>query len=207
MCVRGLQASTPLPSAPRSVPLPQTPQRLTQAAESIAWPHPGSYKPSGGEAASPTTRSSRGSGEEGGGAGWGEAGALCAEVCVRAQLLQSCPDSVQVHGLQPARLLCPWDSPGKNNGVGSHALLQRIFNPGTEPRSPTSPALTGRFFTTSTTGVQGGMWPQSQGPRPSLGWGVSSLMSSSESDSLGSTAHLRNEQVKRADVLGSFWLH
>ena len=26
-----------------------------------------------------------------------------------------------------ARLLCPWDSPGKNTGVGSHFLLQRIF--------------------------------------------------------------------------------
>ena len=30
-------------------------------------------------------------------------------------------------GLQPARLLCPWDSPGKNTGVGCHALLQRLF--------------------------------------------------------------------------------
>ena len=30
-------------------------------------------------------------------------------------------------GLQPARLLCPWNSPGKNTGVGSHALLQRLF--------------------------------------------------------------------------------
>ena len=27
-------------------------------------------------------------------------------------------DSVQPHGLQPTRLLCPWDSPGKNTGVG-----------------------------------------------------------------------------------------
>ena len=30
-------------------------------------------------------------------------------------------------GLQPARLLCPWDSPGKNIGVGCHALLLGIF--------------------------------------------------------------------------------
>ena len=31
-------------------------------------------------------------------------------------------------GLQkPARLLCPWDSPGKNTGVDCHALLQGIF--------------------------------------------------------------------------------
>ena len=44
-------------------------------------------------------------------------------------------DSLWPHGLYPARLLCPWDSPGKNTGVGSHSLLQGIFltqelNPG-----------------------------------------------------------------------------
>ena len=33
----------------------------------------------------------------------------------------------QPHGLQPARLLCPWDSPGKNTGVGCHSLLQGSF--------------------------------------------------------------------------------
>ena len=31
------------------------------------------------------------------------------------------------HGLYPARLLCPWGSPGKNTGVGCHFLLQGIF--------------------------------------------------------------------------------
>ena len=36
-------------------------------------------------------------------------------------------DSLQPHGLQPARLLCLWASPGKNTGVGCHALLQGIF--------------------------------------------------------------------------------
>ena len=36
-------------------------------------------------------------------------------------------DSLQPHGLQPARLLCPWDSPGKNTAVGCHAVLQGIF--------------------------------------------------------------------------------
>ena len=30
-------------------------------------------------------------------------------------------------GLQPPRLLCPWDSPGKNPGVSCHVLLQEIF--------------------------------------------------------------------------------
>ena len=33
-------------------------------------------------------------------------------------------DSLQVHGLQPAKLLCPWNSPGKNTGVGCYFLLQ-----------------------------------------------------------------------------------
>ena len=29
--------------------------------------------------------------------------------------------------MEPTRLLCPWDSPGKNTGVGCHVLLQGIF--------------------------------------------------------------------------------
>ena len=33
-------------------------------------------------------------------------------------------NSVRPHGLQPTRLLRPWDSPGKNTGVGCHFLLQ-----------------------------------------------------------------------------------
>ena len=33
-------------------------------------------------------------------------------------------NSVQPHGWQPTRLPCPWDSPGKNTGVGCHFLLQ-----------------------------------------------------------------------------------
>ena len=36
-------------------------------------------------------------------------------------------DSLQPHGLYPARLFCPWNSPGKNTGVGCHSLLQGIF--------------------------------------------------------------------------------
>ena len=36
-------------------------------------------------------------------------------------------DSLQPHGLQPPRLLCPWDFPGKNTGVVCHFLLQGIF--------------------------------------------------------------------------------
>ena len=37
------------------------------------------------------------------------------------------PDSLQPCGPSPARLLCPWGSPGKNTGMSSHALLQRVF--------------------------------------------------------------------------------
>ena len=33
-------------------------------------------------------------------------------------------DSVQPHRQQPIRLPRPWDSPGKNTGVGCHFLLQ-----------------------------------------------------------------------------------
>ena len=33
-------------------------------------------------------------------------------------------DSVQPHRRQPTRLPYPWDSPGKNTGVGCHFLLQ-----------------------------------------------------------------------------------
>ena len=43
-------------------------------------------------------------------------------------------DSLRPHGLSPARLLCPWDFPGKNTGVGCHFLLQGIFpNQGSNP--------------------------------------------------------------------------
>ena len=35
-------------------------------------------------------------------------------------------DSLRAHGLQPARLLCPSNSPGKNTGVGCHSFLQGI---------------------------------------------------------------------------------
>ena len=45
-------------------------------------------------------------------------------------------DFLWSHGLQPIRLLCPWDSPGKDSGVGCHFLLQGIF-----PTQGSSPGL------------------------------------------------------------------
>ena len=44
-----------------------------------------------------------------------------------AKLLSVVSDSLRPHGLQPTRLLCPWNSPGKNTEMGCHFLLQRIF--------------------------------------------------------------------------------
>ena len=40
-----------------------------------------------------------------------------------AKSLQSCP-TLQPHRRQPTGLPRPWDSPGKNTGVGCHFLLQ-----------------------------------------------------------------------------------
>ena len=37
-------------------------------------------------------------------------------------------DSERPHGLQPTRLLCPWDFPGKSTGVGCHCLLPKRHN-------------------------------------------------------------------------------
>ena len=55
------------------------------------------------------------------------------------------------HGLQPDRLLSPWDSPGKNTGMGCHFLLQGVFQ--TQNSNPylMSPALASRCFTTGAT--------------------------------------------------------
>ena len=37
-------------------------------------------------------------------------------------------DSSKPHGLQPTRLLRPWDFPGKSTGVGCHCLLQNLLS-------------------------------------------------------------------------------
>ena len=38
-----------------------------------------------------------------------------------------CLTLYQPHGLQPARIPCPWDFPSKNTGVACHFLLQGIL--------------------------------------------------------------------------------
>ena len=53
-------------------------------------------------------------------------------------------DSLQLHGLQSARFLCPWNSPGKNTGVSRHFLRQGS----SRPRDQTAGSyIAGRFFT------------------------------------------------------------
>ena len=46
---------------------------------------------------------------------------LCCCCCCVASVVS---DSVRPQRQQPTRLPCPWDSPGKNTGVGCHFLLQ-----------------------------------------------------------------------------------
>ena len=53
---------------------------------------------------------------------------VCPKTCIAAaaaKSLQLCPTLCNPRR-QPTRLPHPWDSPGKNNGVGCHFLLQRM---------------------------------------------------------------------------------
>ena len=46
-------------------------------------------------------------------------------------------DSLRLHGVEPSRVLCPKDFPGKNTGMGSLSLLQGIFpSQGSNPGLP-----------------------------------------------------------------------
>ena len=56
-------------------------------------------------------------------------------ICCRCLVASIVSHSVGSYGLQPARLLCSWDSLGKSTREGCHTLLQGIFltegsNPG-----------------------------------------------------------------------------
>ena len=80
---------------------------------------------------------------------------------VPAKLLQSYPTLCDPMDCSPPGSSVPWDSPGKNTGVGCHFLLQGIF-PRIEPASITSPSLAGEFFTTTPPGKPGLGWPSIQ---------------------------------------------
>ena len=55
---------------------------------------------------------------------WTLSNTMCMCACSVASVIS---DSLWSYGLELARLLCPWDFPGKNTEVGCHALLQGIF--------------------------------------------------------------------------------
>ena len=57
-------------------------------------------------------------------------------VALVAQLCLILCDPMDCSLPSSSRLLCPWDFPGKNSGVGCHSLLQRIF-----PTQGSSPGL------------------------------------------------------------------
>ena len=64
---------------------------------------------------------------------------VCVCVCISSSVVS---DSLRPHGLQFARLLCPWDSSGKNTRVGCHSLLQGCLpNPEIKPRYPALQAV------------------------------------------------------------------
>ena len=59
-------------------------------------------------------------------------------------------DSLRSHGLYPARLLCPWDFPGKDTEVTCHFLLQGMFL--TQGSNPRLLHWQAEFFTTEPPG-------------------------------------------------------
>ena len=56
--------------------------------------------------------------------------------------------SLQSHGLYLARLFCPWNSPGKNTGVGFHVLSRGFSWPRDQTRISCGSCIVGGFFTT-----------------------------------------------------------
>ena len=60
----------------------------------------------------------------------------CRHLVLLCCVMLSRVDSLQPHGLSPARLLCPWNSPGNSPGVSCHFLLYRIF-----PTQESNPCL------------------------------------------------------------------
>ena len=66
-------------------------------------------------------------------------------MCVNIKSLQSCPVACDpMDCMQPTRLLCPWDPPGKNTGVGCHFLPRESSRPRDRPHIF---CITGGFFT------------------------------------------------------------
>ena len=77
--------------------------------------------------------------------------------------------TLRSHGLQPTRLLCPWDSPGKNTGMGlTFPPRGNLPGPGIKPASSVSPILQAGSLPLSRCGEgQGDQWRNQSGKAPS----------------------------------------
>ena len=81
-------------------------------------------------------------------------------------VLRGMPLCLAPHGLWPTRLLCPWDSPGKNIWVGSQSLLQGIF-----PTQGSNPGLLHCRQILYRLSHQGSLWRMCYLINPSMGSG------------------------------------
>ena len=77
--------------------------------------------------------------------------------CLPAKSLQSCP-TLWPHRRQPTRLLCPWDSPDRNTGVGCHSWLSAMY-------ANLFCKLISLLVIWQTKSVPSGTWQQNQWPR------------------------------------------
>ena len=74
---------------------------------------------------------------------------VCGSMCV---CVLSCSDSLQPYGLQPSRLVCSWDFPGKNTRVGCRFLLQGIFQTQGLTHISCVSSISAKFFNTELPG-------------------------------------------------------
>ena len=110
-------------------------------------------------------------------------------------------NSLQPHRLWPARLLCPWNFPGKNTGVGCHFLLQEIFP--IQGSNPGLPHCRQIFTTEQSAGKESICNAADSGSIPGLG--------SSPGEGIGyslqySWASLVAQMVKNPSAMSEIWV-
>ena len=70
-------------------------------------------------------------------------------ICCCCLVTKLCPNLLHIHGLQPTRLLCPKDFPGKNTVVGGRFLYQGLFPTPSRDRTYVSPTADDFLFFSS----------------------------------------------------------
>ena len=87
----------------------------------------------------------------------------CYTLFVYCLVAKQYPTLLKPHGLQPARLLCPWDFPGQEHWSGlPFPSPGDLPHPGIETMSP---ALRGKFFTTELSGKPLHTYQNDQNPK------------------------------------------